>query len=169
MLGSSHRLRLQMSVLTLVQYPRPSYGCKQVSHTTATDTTNVRQKNSPAHGSGHIPDCLETRWRSYQIKKKGINTQLRLCGGEEQGDRPLLPSSAILPKPGFKEYIPQKEAGIRKLPARSDPIPTAAPSRARRAASPPDDPPHVCRLLQGFVARPQRAGLHSKVSMCCET
>jgi hypothetical protein len=63
---------------------------------------------------------------------------------EKKKDKlPLAPTKDTLPPPGFKEYRPQYAAGILKLPPMSDPMPIADPSIARRAASPPELPPHV--------------------------
>ena len=63
--------------------------------------------------------------------------------GEPQTSSPFAPKYETLPLAGFKEYIPQYAVGMRRLPPMSVPIPAAEPSIARRAASPPELPPHV--------------------------
>ena len=50
--------------------------------------------------------------------------------------------------------MPQKWAGILKLPPTSDPNPKMDPPNANRDASPPDDPPGVLWLSNGLVVHP---------------
>ena len=54
-----------------------------------------------------------------------------------------------------REYIPLKWAGARTDPATSEPIPILPPPKARRAPSPPVEPPGEYFALCGFVVRPQ--------------
>lgn len=48
----------------------------------------------------------------------------------------------------MKETTPQREAGMRKLPAKSEPMPNAEPPDAYRAASPPEEPPGVLKYFK---------------------
>lgn len=55
----------------------------------------------------------------------------------------LLSNLCHLPTLGLIEVMPQKAAGILKLPPKSLPKPNTEPWAAIRAASPPEDPPDV--------------------------
>jgi hypothetical protein len=56
-----------------------------------------------------------------------------------------------LPKVGRRVYKFEKEPGMRIDPPISVPTPINDPCRARRAASPPEEPPGDKRRLYGFV------------------
>ncbi len=79
----------------------------------------------------------------------------------------MAPQYDILPLAGFRQYTPQYDAGMRKLPPLSVPIPPAEPSMARRAASPPELPPQVKLSFHGFVVRPHTGLEHSKPKRVC--
>ena len=57
------------------------------------------------------------------------------------------------PEEGLKPTIPQKAAGIRILPATSDPTAMGTHFMATRLASPPDDPPGTLFKSQGLPGR----------------
>ena len=56
---------------------------------------------------------------------------------------------------GLIDEIPQHNAGMRFEPATSVATPSTLPFMARRAASPPVDPPAVSERLCGFNVRPK--------------
>ena len=59
-----------------------------------------------------------------------------------------------IPEVGFNEEIPQKWAGILKLPPTSEPRPKIDPPIDIKHASPPDEPPGVRVLSNGCVVSP---------------
>jgi len=61
----------------------------------------------------------------------------------------------ILFEVGFIPITPQKQLGFLIEPPKSLPIPTGEQPRATRPASPPDDPPVVLSIFQGFFALPK--------------
>jgi len=56
---------------------------------------------------------------------------------------------------GLKPTIPQKAGGIFRDPAQSVPMPSGEQRADISPASPPEEPPVVRLLSQGFVQRPQ--------------
>ncbi len=55
------------------------------------------------------------------------------------------------------------------LPPTSVPMPSAEPSAASSAPSPPDEPPGVCAVDHGLNVRPQSGFELSKASSVCGT
>ena len=80
--------------------------------------------------------------------------------------RPIGPSTDIVPngsgegpaatRPGLGRIptTPQKPAGVRTLPPRSDPVASHTWPLARAAAEPPDEPPQVREVSHGFRVSP---------------
>jgi hypothetical protein len=75
------------------------------------------------------------------------------------------PAIDTRPVPGLSPKMPQYPDGMRMLP----PMPTAEPSVARSAASPPDVPPAVCAVDHGLEVRPQSGFAFSKPNSVCGT
>jgi hypothetical protein len=75
---------------------------------------------------------------------------------------PTAPPYSTRPCPGLRPKIPQYPDGIRILPPTSEPMPSAAPSTASKAPSPPEEPPAVCAADHGLDVRPQRGLTLSK-------
>lgn len=105
------------------------------------------------------------RTQAYDLYARWVNVypEVSVSGPHS----PRTPSTGILPYPGFREYIPQKFAGILKLPPISLPQPSALPSIPSNAPSPPDDPPQVCAELYGLRVRPQVGLTHSQNISAC--
>lgn len=82
---------------------------------------------------------------------------------------PTVPTYGTRAYPGLRPKIPQYPAGIRMLPPTSEPIPSAAPSDARSAPSPPEEPPGVWAADHGLHVRPQRGLQLSKARSVCGT
>ena len=80
--------------------------------------------------------------------------------------RPIGPSTDIVPngsgegpaatRPGLGliPTTPQKPAGVRTLPPKSDPVASHTWPLARAAAEPPDEPPQVREVSHGFRVSP---------------
>lgn len=64
---------------------------------------------------------------------------------------------------GFRDDMPQKDAGTLALPPISLPIPKREPPAPIRDPSPPDDPPGVRSLFHGFLVNPQIGLLQPKL------
>ena len=81
-------------------------------------------------------------------------------------DLPMGPSTARVPngsgagplatRPGVGRMptTPQKPAGVRRLPPRSDPVASHTSPAARAAADPPEDPPQVRAVSHGLRLSP---------------
>ena len=59
------------------------------------------------------------------------------------------------PGVGLRPTTPQKLAGIRKLPPKSDPLAPHTCPVATATLAPPDDPPQVLRVSHGFEVTPK--------------
>ena len=66
----------------------------------------------------------------------------------------LLPPSNMRPVVGFKDVVPQKAAGVLRLPPTSVPSPRIDPPEASNAASPLEEPPGDLDLSKGLVVVP---------------
>ena len=64
----------------------------------------------------------------------------------------MHPTLETLPPVALNVLIPLKIAGYLKLPAISVPIDNGAHFATTKAASPPELPPQVLELFQGFLA-----------------
>lgn len=68
-----------------------------------------------------------------------------------------------IPSVDFNETTPHILAGIRRLPARSLPVPKAQPPAASRAHSPPEEPPGVLQKLNAkWFAFEESVGLQQR-------
>src|SRR5262249_8598653 len=61
---------------------------------------------------------------------------------------------ATRPGVGRMPTTPQKPAGVRRLPPRSDPVASHTSPAASAAAEPPDEPPQVRAVSQGLRVSP---------------
>lgn len=66
----------------------------------------------------------------------------------------LFPLREVLPQVGLKETVPVNAAGILRLPPKSPPIPNGTHFADTRPASPPELPPTVLVLSNGFLEVP---------------
>jgi hypothetical protein len=64
-------------------------------------------------------------------------------------------SLATVPADGLMPVIPLKEAGVRRLPAKSDPMASGTMPEASATAVPPEDPAAVKRGSCGLQVVPQ--------------
>ena len=63
-------------------------------------------------------------------------------------------SEATTPGVPRIDTTPQNEAGVRSDPPVSEPVQIGAIDAARATADPPDDPPQVSRVSNGFTVAP---------------
>lgn len=73
-----------------------------------------------------------------------------------------LPIFGHRPTEHRRAYMPLKWAGTRTEPATSEPIPIRPPPKAKRALSPPVEPPGEYFALCGLVVLPQISLVDSK-------
>src|SRR6266536_4204023 len=67
------------------------------------------------------------------------------------------PVSGTIPALGFSPYTPQKVAGIRIEPTRSEPYSRKVIPAATAAAAPPEEPPGVQAVSHGLLVVPYRS------------
>ena len=81
-----------------------------------------------------------------------------------RGSLHLPPTSYLRRFPvGLRPQMPQKAEGKRMLPPMSVPKPSGEPPAAMRAPSPPEEPPGLLEEFHGFMVRPKRGLLQSKL------
>ena len=93
---------------------------------------------------------------------------------QKTGGRPTMPNNAptvpakdTRPGHGLRQKRPQYPDGTRMLPPRSEPTPRTAPSAARSAPSPPEEPPAVCAADHGLHVRPQSGFSLTRAASAC--
>src|SRR6267142_5093662 len=96
--------------------------------------------------------------------KKSASQSARKETGGATNDAPTLPAYDTRPCPGLNPKMPQYPDGMRMLPPASEPTPSTAPSAARSAPSPPEEPPAVCAADHGLHVQPQSGFAQSKVA-----
>src|SRR5207249_4562134 len=87
---------------------------------------------------------------------RAVSSTLRPIGPFTESKRSIFPPGLLTTRPGLgrRPTTPQKLAGFRRLPPRSDPCATQAVPVASAAAEPPDDPAADSSVFQGLSVVP---------------
>jgi len=127
--------------------------------------------NRASHGTRDDADGFEAGVRICDsVKENGervkeVGQPVSQKGNREAtNDAPTLPAYDTRPCPGLNPKMPQYPDGMRMLPPASEPTPSTAPSAARSAPSPPEEPPAVCAADHGLHVQPQSGFAQSKVA-----
>src|SRR5215207_2219249 len=89
-------------------------------------------------------------------RSKAVSSTVRPMGPFTPRSRSILAPGLLATRPGLgrRPTTPQKLAGLRKLPARSDPCATQAVPVARATAAPPNDPAADNAVFHGLRVAP---------------
>ena len=88
-------------------------------------------------------------------RRSAVSSTERPIGPLTLSRRSIFEPGSLATRPGLglSPTTPQKLAGLRRLPPRSDPCATQAVPVARETAAPPDEPAAESRVFQGFQRR----------------
>src|SRR3954469_5659610 len=94
--------------------------------------------------------------RIIAARRRAVSSPDRAIGPLTPSSRSILAPGLLATRPGLgrSPTTPQKLAGLRRLPAKSDPCATQACPVASATAAPPDDPAAESSVFHGFSVAP---------------
>jgi hypothetical protein len=107
---------------------------------------------------------LSTTGNFFIIYSRHVGSQILLREFPNFSDN-MAQYYLILPMVGLKANVPHILDGILTLPPKSLPNPRTDAPLARRAASPPEEPPGLKSVLCGFLVSPKMGLLQSKLKV----